>query len=78
MDLAQKIVNGTSPAKPSWYKMHIREDCIHFSWKKILFIGSMNKVDQCFLLKPMCKAGKLTRFGNCPKDCRWFEARKDK
>ncbi|MCD6411415.1 MAG: hypothetical protein J7L20_03180 [Thermoplasmata archaeon] len=52
--------------------MKVRENCRHFSWKKKFFIGSMNKVDQCFLIEPFCELGKL-KFGSCPENCKWFE-----
>ena len=58
--------------------MHVKTDCKYFSWKKEIFVGSMNKADQRFLLKPVCSIGKLMKSGNCPENCKWFEARKGK
>jgi len=57
--------------------MRVKTNCKHFSWKRELFIGSMNKVDQYFLLKPECDIGKLTKSGNCPENCDGFEPKKE-
>ena len=54
--------------------MHVKTNCKHFTWQKLQLID-MNKINQNILRQPYCDLGKLTRFINCPEDCKWFENR---
>lgn len=52
--------------------MHVKTNCIHFSWKKIELVN-MNKIDQNKLWEPYCELNKLTRSLNCPDNCKGYD-----
>lgn len=33
----------------------------------------MNKADQSILFEPHCNINKLTKYFECPINCKWFE-----
>jgi len=52
--------------------MHVKKDCRYFSWKKEVFVLSMNKVDRSILYIPSCEKGLINPSG-CPDRCRFYK-----